>query len=527
MANFDYYFDLYDKRNYREAYAVLRDIMEIQPRWSKVGDLYVWCADLELLVNDNIYKARQLLDKACELGCSDMASYYNTRGYVSWRTGERDSGIQDIERSVALDPSITNLKILAKVLSSDRDRNATSICHRIFEHNPKNCSAHIYLGMEAAKSGDRGKALLMIKRAERLNPTACDFFEIGRLYHELEQFKNAVNAYIEANRRHYEPKGTLYGAIATCYFSLGDYDAAIEYASKGVALNFNDNYAKDVLLWSVEKKGAGPILDRLVEENRDTCLAFILLAQQAFKQKDFSRAREMVSKAKQFEPSPIEMYHIGRLCVNLGHFEKALNAYLECERLGYNNKGLLYDSIASCYLYLEDSGAAIQYASRALDLDFNDDYAKDILLWSAEKEGAGSILDKMVEEHRDTCLTFILLAQEAFRGKNLSKARKMLSKAENLEPSPAEMYNISHIYYDIGLLENALDACLKSEKLGYTNKGRLYTSIADCYYRLDDYDAAIQYAIKSLAIDPNDEYMKNILYACREALWGSDFGDNY
>ena len=40
MANFDDYFALRGKGAYREAYTVLRDIMESQSRWSKVGDMY-------------------------------------------------------------------------------------------------------------------------------------------------------------------------------------------------------------------------------------------------------------------------------------------------------------------------------------------------------------------------------------------------------------------------------------------------------------------------------------------------------
>ena len=103
-ANFDDYFALYGKGAYREAYAVLRDIMESQTRWSKVGDMYVWCADLELLVNDDVRKARELLDKAGELDCHFMARYYSCFGYVLWRTGEAEKGIDYLEKSVALDP---------------------------------------------------------------------------------------------------------------------------------------------------------------------------------------------------------------------------------------------------------------------------------------------------------------------------------------------------------------------------------------------------------------------------------------
>ncbi len=72
-----------------------------------------------------------------------------------------------------------------------------------------------------------------------------------------------------------------------------------------------------------------------------------------------------------------------------------------------------------------------------------------------------------------------------------------------------------------------LKSTLKADKLGYNYKPRLYESIAYCYYWLEKYDAAIQYAIKLLAIDPDDENAKEVLYSCRKEVWGSEFGDNY
>lgn len=244
--NSDDYFALYDKGAYREAYAVLRDIMESQHRWSKSGDMYVWCADLELLVNDDLCKARELLDKARELGCHFMACYYRAHGYVLWRSGDRQRGLQELEKSVASAPNLINLTTLGQVLSSDDDKRAMSIWQRVLEQDPNNCTAHIYLGRESAKSGDRGKALLMIKRAEKLNPTVRDFVEIGGSYKELGEFQNALNAYFEANRLGDEPKGPLYASIAVCYFSLGEKSLARKYAEWAIRSNPENDYVKKV-----------------------------------------------------------------------------------------------------------------------------------------------------------------------------------------------------------------------------------------------------------------------------------------
>ena len=179
-AEFDDYFALYDKGSYREAYDVLRGILQSSAYWSKVGDMYVWCANLELLVNDDVHKARKLLDKALEMSCHFMASYYNIHGYVLWRVGERDEGIEELEKSVALDPCLPNLINLGKVLTSSDDKHAISIWRRVLKKDPNNCSAHIYLAQESVKSRDHGKAVLMVKRAEKLKPKVSDFIRIGK-----------------------------------------------------------------------------------------------------------------------------------------------------------------------------------------------------------------------------------------------------------------------------------------------------------------------------------------------------------
>ena len=124
MASFDDYFALHEKGAYREAYDVLRDIMEQQPQWSSVGDMRVWRAELELSVNQDIGKTVEILDEARELGCSDMANYYRVRGFVLWPSGDHYGGRQCFEKSIELNPSITNLVMMGKFLTSDRAKTA-------------------------------------------------------------------------------------------------------------------------------------------------------------------------------------------------------------------------------------------------------------------------------------------------------------------------------------------------------------------------------------------------------------------
>lgn len=243
---FEEYFALRKKGAFREAYAVLREILDKFPRWSRVGDLYVWCAEFELLVDDNVSKARRLLDKAGGLGCRNMAAYYEELGYVQWRAGEREEGIRTLEKCVALDPSVRHLTTLGKVLSYEGDSRAAGVWERVLEEDPKSCQAHIYTALDALRSGNRGRSLLLAKRAERLRSTAEDARGMARLYFELEEFQLAIGAYLAADRLRCQPKGPLYAGIAACYFSLGENETGRKYLDWAMQHNPEHEYVKDV-----------------------------------------------------------------------------------------------------------------------------------------------------------------------------------------------------------------------------------------------------------------------------------------
>ena len=81
------YLALCRKGAHREALAFLRGLMVSQPYLAEVGDLHVMCANLELTLDEDIAKARESLDRARELGCRDMASYYRAHGFVLCQAG--------------------------------------------------------------------------------------------------------------------------------------------------------------------------------------------------------------------------------------------------------------------------------------------------------------------------------------------------------------------------------------------------------------------------------------------------------
>ena len=255
--DFKHFWTKYNKGHFGEAYAIFLDVIENQPHYSKVGDVYIMWADLELLANHDPHKAIERLDKAQEIGCSQsqMAYYYLRRAEALWVTGERHMALQCFERSVDANPSAFYLSNLACALSSLNDKRAHIVWQQVLEEDPKNSLAYTYMGWEAAKSDDRNKALLMAKKAEKLQSSFSDVYEIGRLYHKLDEFQSAINKYLEAMKLRYEEEGLLNAAISDCYMSLGDAGASRKYVQLAVQRDPENDYVKEVLHEYKEKFG--------------------------------------------------------------------------------------------------------------------------------------------------------------------------------------------------------------------------------------------------------------------------------
>ena len=238
---------MYHKGEYKDAYAAFCDIMDKYPDLRNLGDVYTLWADLEFSANDDACRAIELLDVAREKGISVEGYYYAVRGDAMLRIGNCEEARQNYEQSIAIDPDVRTLTMLGQALSEMNDSNATEVWQRILEMEPSNCFAHVYVGLEAIKSGDRGKAFLMAKRAEKLDPSVDDLLEIGYLYYTLGEFNVAIKTYLEVNRLGYKDKGFLYALIAACYLSLNEAVPARKYVQWAIRCNPENYYVKDVL----------------------------------------------------------------------------------------------------------------------------------------------------------------------------------------------------------------------------------------------------------------------------------------
>jgi tetratricopeptide (TPR) repeat protein len=517
--------ELNRKGAYEEAYRVYRDIYKKHPKWLKKGDPYVTCAKLEFLANQDNDGAMKLLEKAKELGCSDKPYYFLVLGQVFWRKIDIDNAIKNLQKCVELEPAIPNLKAFGEMLSCEKDKRAVEIWEKILKKDSKNAVALAYLGMEARRAGNHEQSHILSEKADKLAKYKEDFFEIGRMYFRERQLEKAIQYYVKCDELDYKTHGMLYHEISLCYYQLKNYQSATLYAGKALNVHFDNEYAKSTLLHCTEQQFNGPLLHDIINQHPDTCLAYLLLAHEARHDNDFLRADELLSKAIEMEPSLTEMCHIARLFHYANMYDKAITTYLKCEEFGYEYPGFIYTKVAICYFALDDYESAIKYSIKALELDFTNDEIKDTLLYNMIYNEVKVNYEQLLMINQHTSFTSILCAHEALKQLNVSEARELAEKAQHLNPSIIEKFYIAWLYSDLEDFQKALEIFQECEKSGFENKFRLYQSFACCYYELEEYAKAIDYAEKVLSIEPDNEDAKEIIYDSKEAA--GEFGDSY
>ncbi|MCL5280908.1 MAG: tetratricopeptide repeat protein [Planctomycetes bacterium] len=242
-----YVLELFNRGAYRDAYDALREIMENDPELSEpeMAVAYMIQADLELFANGDVREAQKSLDRARDFDHPETGYYYRIQGDIKLRAGNPQAAIEYYEKSVMLEPAVGNLTMLAQALSAVEDNRAEDVWARILKEDPQNCLAHLGVALEAARSGDRDRAMMMTKKAEQLDPSAEELLQVGRVYRMIGEPAAAVVAYSRAERLGYKT-AKLYASIAACYSELGQTDQARQFAESALRCDPEDEYAKTI-----------------------------------------------------------------------------------------------------------------------------------------------------------------------------------------------------------------------------------------------------------------------------------------
>ncbi len=237
---------MYDAGDLRGALATLRRRTRSRPGWAQCGDIYTIWAELELLVSRDPQEALRLLDEAKRLGYSVADYYYSIRAKALCDSGEYELGLKYFEKALSADSDLGRMIDFGRALTYSEDERAVGVWREVLERDPNNPSAHVYLGLIAARSGDEATARSEAEKARTMQLSLPDDFYLARLYQQLGEYHDAIRLYREAGKDDLVSNAQVYAALADCFISLGNARAARRHARRALRHGPDGDYMKEI-----------------------------------------------------------------------------------------------------------------------------------------------------------------------------------------------------------------------------------------------------------------------------------------
>lgn len=167
---------------------------------------------------------------------------------------EVEREIMDAEAAVKSDPTSAKARIALSLAYSrvGRYNNAVEEASVAAKLEKDNANAYYALGIARKRQGDYEQAIMAFKKAVGLNTTTNDiyqqaFYELGEVYTDQKNYKEAVRAYEGALAN--GPEATyVVIALARAYEKAGELKSAIEQYRAVLDYDPTNQEAKDALV---------------------------------------------------------------------------------------------------------------------------------------------------------------------------------------------------------------------------------------------------------------------------------------
>jgi tetratricopeptide (TPR) repeat protein len=291
--------------------------------------------------------------------------------------------------------------------------------------------------------GNKGQMLQDYQKALSLDPSlAVVHHNLGVYYYDLQDYKRSLEEYQQAVAIDPSRSGAWSG-IAEALSKLGRYDECIQYASRALTADAKEWLAySDRAFCNMEKKNyKAAAADYKVYVNA------------------------MDAKADEWYNYAITLRHSGNLKESLAAYTKAIDLDPSFYP-AHINRGVVYLDLKKCDEALSDFNAALK--------------SGDISLAYSGRGDAYSCLKKY------------------------DLAMPDYEKTLSLYPDNAAAYcGQAIVFYEVGRYQDALDAAANSNRIDPSCGGqRLMEIQGRSYYALGDYDRALTFMNKALAVSP-------------------------
>lgn len=342
---------------------------------------------------DVLYSLERIYKRKLEETPND-ASVTANLGAIMQKQGNFDEALRYYSKAEYLDPSNVNTRINVGTLYQQKGDYKTAITayDSVLILYPDNIQANINKAQCLSKLGDNKGALDIYKRILAKEPnneiaqtemvnmvkdtmTPLQFAE----YVKKNSPQNAANIlYAYALDLHKQNKLTDSIALYNEVIKL-EPDNAEVYVNLAIAQGQNKNYDNAIAILNTAKSkfpNNSQIIDAIKSINAQATDEKLELAANYFNNKDYQNAANEYLK---IQPATSDtMLGAASAFQNLGDNDKAIQYYKEAFKLAPTNSDIAY-YIAALYAEKEDISNAQTFAQKAIALNKNNKYAKELL----------------------------------------------------------------------------------------------------------------------------------------------------
>ena len=329
---------------------------------------------------------------------------------------------------------------------------------------------------------------------------AIEFFNIGNICYNKEEYQNAIDAYSTAIRLDDKYKNA-YFKRGIAYYHIKEYQKAIDDFSETIRLDDKDE---------------------MMYYNRGTAYIYI---------EEYQKAIEDLNKAIRINDKYVHAYHNrGSAYANIKEYQKAIDDFSEIIRLddkyinAYLNRGITYIDIEEYQKAIEDLNKAIRlddkcadaYHERGRAYIFIEEYQKAI-----DDVSEAIRLDNIFVlgyNSRGYAYRYNSRGYAYIRIKEFQKAIEDLNMAIRLDDTFVDAYNNrGNAYASIEEYQKAIDDYSETIRLdnkyfdAYNNRGNIYYKIGEVEKSKADYNTTLYLILSNSSEKIRPYILRNLI----------------
>ncbi|MCH4287605.1 MULTISPECIES: tetratricopeptide repeat protein [Bacillota] len=387
------------------------------------------------------------------------------------------------------------------------------------------------------------------------------YANMGWILNQLERFEEAIIC-LKKGLQLFPEDGWMYSQIAYADDRLGKLDDALDAIDQALKLGFDEPWLHGEKGWCYKEmqkydEAIQCFEDALMDDENNVWL----LAQAAYSylsKEDYQSAEEYFLKCYRLKPNDDSIFDLVNFYKHVNDFEKAIT-YLEKTSSQY--EGWKQFELGNAYHELGNDGEAVDHLEQSLASGRDDTGVRTLLgdVYDAlnQKEESCLHYDQALgyyekalqrDEENDREWIWQEMIWIAHKEKNYEKKLSYLDRASAEFPNNIWMqYHYARCYSDMNDYANAVKACEKCFDLGEKSKEMLdlyawnlgrcdkeekaietllkridmyggeewnYGELGWDYAQLKDYDQALAYFEKALAVNPDSEMHISMIGWC-------------